>query len=374
MSEKSTNSEKETPQANTLEPQQGDPDGGVPVLDLASDEALGRTSQEKVITRPQNGDVSSPADPTAEPPSEQLHQMDKQDYSVFTVAQIRAIIVTGSFAAWFSPMSGSIYYPALNEIASDLHVTSSKINITVTTYLIIQGLAPMMIAGFSDKAGRRPAYFICFIIYIAANLGLALQNNYVALLVLRMMQSAGSSGTVALANGLVGDCVTSADRGKYIAWASLGSIMGPTVSPLIGGLISQYLDWHWIFWFLLILSGVFFVPIALFLPETCRKIVGDGSVPPPWTSANFSDRIRFRNRERNGVFVDEEKKAELRKNYRISIPNPIGTLIVLSDLESALILFSTGLGLACFYAISTGASVAFQSVYGFDELHISLMV
>lgn len=110
---------------------------------------------------------------------------------------------------------------------------------------IIQGLAPMMIAGFSDKAGRRPAYFICFTIYILANLALALQNDYVALLVLRMVQAAGSSGTVALANGMVGDCIVSSDRGQYIAFASLGSILGPTLSPVLGGLLSEYLDWHW---------------------------------------------------------------------------------------------------------------------------------
>ncbi len=103
----------------------------------------------------------------------------------------------------------------------------------------------MMIAGFSDKAGRRPAYAICFAIYIVANLALALQNSYVALLILRMLQSAGSSGTIALAQGLVGDCIVSADRGQYIAWASVGSLLGPTISPLLGGVISQYAGWHW---------------------------------------------------------------------------------------------------------------------------------
>lgn len=91
------------------------------------------------------------------------------------------------------------------QISSDLHVSSTAINLTVTTYLIFQGISPMMIAGFSDKAGRRPAYFICFTIYIIANLALALQDNYVALLILRMLQAAGSSGTVSLANGMVGD-------------------------------------------------------------------------------------------------------------------------------------------------------------------------
>ncbi|KAK0264544.1 hypothetical protein LTR35_017348 [Friedmanniomyces endolithicus] len=374
------------------------------------------------------------------PPEEEYDQPNivaAEEYSSFTIAQKRAIIVTGSFAAWFSPMSGSIYYPALNQIAADLHVTSAKVSITVTTYLIMQGLAPMMIAGFSDKAGRRPAYLICFTIYIIANLALALQDSYIALLLLRMLQSAGSTGTVALAQGLVGDCITSSERGQYVAWASAGTILGPTLSPILGGLLSQYCGWHWvrtsrqhpspsmavkrrteslakslprtetllegtagsqpalhrsplvpkrttqqppqmlqitcIFWFLLILSVAFFIPIALFLPETCRKIVGDGSFPPPWTSANFTDSIRYRKRARNGITIDEAKAAELRKNHKLSIPNPIGTLVVLADFESAILLITNGIGIACFYAISTGASQAFHNLYGFDDLYVSLM-
>lgn len=96
-------------------------------------------------------------------------------------------------------------------------------------------------------------------------------------------------------------------------------------------------------------------------------------IPPPWSSWNISDSIRFKNRAQKGIPVDEEKMAELRKNYRITIPNPISTLRIVVDPEAALLLLTTGLALACFYAISTGASTAFQNVYGFDELQISLM-
>ena len=116
-----------------------------------------------------------------------------------------------------------------------------------------------------------------------------------------------------------------------------------------------------------------FIPLFLFLPETCRNVVGDGSVPPPWSSWSFSDSIRFRNRARKGIPVDEEKMAKLRENYRISLPNPIGTLVILANFEVALLLLSTGLAFGCFYAISAGASVAFHTLYGFDELKISLM-
>lgn len=150
-----------------------------------------------------------------------------------------------------------------------------------------------MVAGFSDRAGRRPGYFICLVIFIASNIGLCLQNSYPALLILRCIQSAGSSGTSALSSGIVGDLVTNEERGKFLAFASIGSMLGTTVSPIIGmihailsstsiiliksllgGLISDYLDWHWLFWFLLFLSWSF-VPLLLVLPETCRKVVSN---------------------------------------------------------------------------------------------------
>lgn len=126
-------------------------------------------------------------------------------YSTFTVPQKRAITLAGSFVSWFSPMSGSIYFPALKQIARDLDVSAAKVNITVSTYLvgaalatdrdgggltleqIVQGVAPMMIAGVGDTAGRRSAYKVCFAIYTVANLALALQDSYYALLFLRML-------------------------------------------------------------------------------------------------------------------------------------------------------------------------------------------
>ncbi|TGO70952.1 hypothetical protein BELL_0641g00060 [Botrytis elliptica] len=161
---------------------------------------------------------------------------------------------------------------AINTIAEDLHVTSNQ---------ILQAIAPAFIDGFSDSAGRRPAYIICFTVYIIFNIALALQNNYVTLLILRMVQSAGGSGTVALANAVVADIATSAERGICVGYASMMAGFAPAVGPILGGIISQYTSWKWIFGFLAIFSMAFFIPLLLFMPETYRKIVVDGSIPPP---------------------------------------------------------------------------------------------
>ena len=89
-----------------------------------------------------------------------------------------------------------------------------------------------MTAAFSERFGRRPAYLVCFLINFGANLGLALQHNYTALLVLRCVQSSGSSGTVALAQGVLDDLTTSEQRGKFLAYMSIGFIMGPALGPV----------------------------------------------------------------------------------------------------------------------------------------------
>ena len=47
------------------------------------------------------------------------------------------IILAAALASSFSPFSANIYYPSLNSIAADLGVTSSQINLTITTYMVI---------------------------------------------------------------------------------------------------------------------------------------------------------------------------------------------------------------------------------------------
>jgi Na+/melibiose symporter-like transporter len=125
--------------------------------------------------------TQDPEKSTTQPP-----QSDEPPYTIFT-------IILASFAAFISPVSSSIYYPALNSLVSDLHVTVSTINLTITVYIVCQGLAPIFVGSFSDRKGRRPAYMIYFVIYLGANIGLALQDSYAALVMLRCLQSSGSS-------------------------------------------------------------------------------------------------------------------------------------------------------------------------------------
>lgn len=255
-------------------------------------------------------------------------------FSVFTRRE--KIFMTGAVAiiGIISPLTGSVYLPAMNDIAADLGVRTSLINLTITTYQIFQGLAPSLLASIADTWGRRPAYILTLSIYVVANLALALQDNYAALLVLRCLQSAGSAATIALASGVASDVVTRAERGGFVGWASVGISLGPALGPVFGGLLAGYQGWRAIFWFLLILGVVLLVIVVVAFPETCRAVVGNGSVRPrPW---NMSVIQWLQVRKAGGRWMEEEDPktiAKPRKN-----PNPLSALKILLEPEGGITL------------------------------------
>lgn len=100
-----------------------------------------------------------------------------------------------SVGAMFSTLSSYIYIPALQPLATDLGVSITLINLTVTSYMIVAGVAPAFIGDLADQSGRRPAYILMFALAFGSNVGLALQNSFVVLFILRMIQSLGVSGT-----------------------------------------------------------------------------------------------------------------------------------------------------------------------------------
>lgn len=78
-----------------------------------------------------------------EQPQPQHASPKLEKLSVFTKNEKRAMVMLGSLASFFSPLSSSIYFPALDTIATALNQSTSNINITVTTYLVSERVATL---------------------------------------------------------------------------------------------------------------------------------------------------------------------------------------------------------------------------------------
>lgn len=134
------------------------------------------------------------SDPIRGEQSDERQSSDPVEYSVFSKNQKRCVVLIIAFAGMFSPLSSFIYYPAIYTLATDLRTSVEAINLTITSYMVVSGITPSILGGIADRVGRRPIYLFSFMVYVAANVGLALQHSFPALLLLRMVQSVGSSG------------------------------------------------------------------------------------------------------------------------------------------------------------------------------------
>ncbi|KAH8202614.1 hypothetical protein TruAng_003215 [Truncatella angustata] len=255
----------------------------------------------------------------------------------------------------FSPMSSFVFYPAITSIAESLGTTVALVNIAITTYMLISGITPAILGDAADKLGRRPIYILALSIYFVANLGLALQSSYPALLVLRMIQSVGSSGY-----GIVSDIASPAERGLFVGIFSLGPNVAPPFGPVIGGLIVARLGWHSIFWFLAILGGLCLLLVVLALPETARKIVGSGTNKMPLSMIS-KHQSRARTEHINTT------------KPQFTFPNPLHCLKLLLFKDIFIVILCNGIYYATYCCVQASLSTLFIQVYGYGKLEAGLI-
>ncbi|KAK1598209.1 major facilitator superfamily transporter [Colletotrichum navitas] len=199
-------------------------------------------------------------------------------YHVFSRKQKWFIILIIGAAGLFSGLSSNIYFPALDTISQDLNISHEMVALTITSYLVIQGISPLIWGSISDTLGRRPIYMASFAVYILSNIGLSISPNFAVLLLFRGLQAAGSASTVSIGNGVIQDISPPADRGAFVSLYQAIRNLGIAIGPVLGGLLADCFGFRSIFIFLLIISSIVTLIIVVFLPETMRTIAGNGSL------------------------------------------------------------------------------------------------
>ncbi|EJT79979.1 hypothetical protein GGTG_05061 [Gaeumannomyces tritici R3-111a-1] len=206
----------------------------------------------------------------------------EEPYHIFSTRQKWLVVVIIGVTGMFSGLSSNIYFPALDSVAKattqDLNVSLNDVSLTITSYLIIQGISPVIWGSLSDALGRRPIYIASALVYIVANIGLSFSPNFAVLLIFRGLQAAGSASTVSLGNGVIQDISPPAERGSFISFYQAIRNFSIAIGPVLGGLLANFLGFRSIFVFLLTLSSIVLLMLIVFLPETMRRIAGNGTM------------------------------------------------------------------------------------------------
>lgn len=391
---------------------------------MANGSQLYRTSEVNMASESKERSVKTDVSPAGQPDSTQSAdsaiQTQQLPYSVVPRPMIIYLTYLLGYLALASSLTATIYFPLIDLLARDYHTSIQAINLTITLYVVFQGIAPSFFSPLSDTFGRRPVLLTTFTVYLVAAIGLAVNtDSYVALLLLRALQSIGGSAIMSLAYAIVADVVPHSQRGSVLGPMMAATNLGPCIGPVLGGgAVLATGNVRWCFVALVVFGATALLLVGWTLPETGRAIVGNGAVKPrglwaTWYSASLSMLGRGSNgNSGNTTGQDIERAKEVDPvpveditiqaigdspsgastastpgslsptldnpnigktgRGKFSIPNPLPSVRIIFYSDTALILWLCAIPYMVWYCIQTSIPRIYGAAYGFNDLQVGL--
>ncbi|OBA21377.1 MFS general substrate transporter [Metschnikowia bicuspidata var. bicuspidata NRRL YB-4993] len=187
-----------------------------------------------------------------------------------TLQKISVVLIV-AFAAVSGPMGTTILLPAVKDLYVDLDTSVATVNISVGIYLLSLGIFPMWWTNFSERHGRRSVYVLSFAWFFAFSIACAVAPSIGSLIAFRLLAGVGASAVQSCGAGTISDLYVQEERGTALGLFYLGPLLGPFMSPIIGGAVAEAWGWRASMWIMVIVCGLSFVLIVFFLPETLPR-------------------------------------------------------------------------------------------------------
>ncbi len=159
---------------------------------------------------------------------------------------------------------------ALPRIVTDLH-GNDIYTWAFTSYLLTSTVSGPIYGKLSDLFGRRPILLFAVAVFLVGSLLSGFSQDMWQFVAFRAVQGLGAGALFPVAIAVIGDLFDASERGKY--QGLVGAVFGLSslVGPAIGGIITDTIGWHWVFFVNLPIGFVVFAVIARTLPTHRRS-------------------------------------------------------------------------------------------------------
>jgi EmrB/QacA subfamily drug resistance transporter len=180
-----------------------------------------------------------------------------------TRTQIVAAVLLGLFLA---ALDQTVVGTALPKIVTDLR-GNDIYTWAFTAYILTSTISGPIYGKLSDLFGRRPILLFAVSVFLLGSLLSGLSQEMWQFVAFRGIQGLGAGALFPVALAVIGDMFDASERGKY--QGLVGAIFGlsSVIGPAIGGVITDTVGWHWVFFVNLPLGAVVFVVIWRALPK-----------------------------------------------------------------------------------------------------------
>ncbi|MEP6563045.1 MAG: MFS transporter [Nakamurella sp.] len=183
----------------------------------------------------------------------------------------RLTLLAVALATFMTYLDNNIINVAIPAIERDLHLTTSGLEWVVSSYILV--FASLLLAGgrLADVWGRKRLFLIGLSIFTGASLVAGFAGNVDVLVISRAVQGLGAALVTPTTLAIISATFTQGrERATAVGiWSGVGAL-ALAVGPLLGGLLSQYLSWGWIF-FINVPVGLATLALAAFAIRESRE-------------------------------------------------------------------------------------------------------
>ena len=192
-------------------------------------------------------------------------------YFTFILASLTAI----------SPLAIDAYLPAILSISNDFTVAISKVEVTLSIYLIGLSIGQLVGGPLSDRYGRKIMIDIGLILYIIFSVAIANAQSVEQMWIFRFFQALGGGFAIVNMGAIVRDNFEGRKSAQVLSFVAMIMMVAPMIAPTIGALILTFFSWEYIFYFLSIYAALVFFWIQK-LPETSPKTKNQNVLGDYW--------------------------------------------------------------------------------------------
>ncbi|MFA7305859.1 MAG: DHA2 family efflux MFS transporter permease subunit [Hyphomicrobium sp.] len=170
-------------------------------------------------------------------------------------------------ALFMENMDATVLATSLPAIAKDLSVNPINLKLALTTYLLALAVFIPASGWMADRFGAKNIFRAAMVVFAIGSIACALSTGLLSLVAARVLQGMGGAMMTPVGRLIVLRTVPRAEIIGAIAWLSIPALVGPVVGPPLGGFITTYFNWRWIFWINIPVALLGLALITRFIPD-----------------------------------------------------------------------------------------------------------